>query len=44
MVSYDPPLASAEDFNIPQCVAGADEAIAVIREHYAHWRRTIEAN
>jgi uncharacterized protein (TIGR00730 family) len=40
MLSYDPPLASVEDFSIPQCVPGADEAIAVIREHHAHWRST----
>jgi uncharacterized protein (TIGR00730 family) len=38
MLSYDPPLANLEDFSIPQCVAGADEAIAVIREHHANWR------
>jgi uncharacterized protein (TIGR00730 family) len=38
MLSYDPPLASVDDFSIPQCVAGADEAIAVIREHYSKWR------
>src|SRR5262245_27179363 len=31
MLAYDPPLASSEDFDIPQCVAGADEAIAIIR-------------
>jgi uncharacterized protein (TIGR00730 family) len=37
MLSYDPPLANLEDFSIPQCVAGADEAIAVIREHHANW-------
>jgi uncharacterized protein (TIGR00730 family) len=40
MLSYDPPLASVGDFSIPQCVAGADEAIAVIREHHARWRST----
>jgi predicted Rossmann-fold nucleotide-binding protein len=37
MLSYDPPLASVEDFSIPQCVAGADEAITVIRDHHARW-------
>jgi predicted Rossmann-fold nucleotide-binding protein len=42
MLSYDPPLASVEDFSIPQCVPGADEAIAVIREHHARWRSTNE--
>jgi uncharacterized protein (TIGR00730 family) len=38
MLTYDPPLANLEDFSIPQCVAGADEAIAVIREHHARWQ------
>jgi uncharacterized protein (TIGR00730 family) len=40
MLSYDPPLAGVDDFSIPQCVPGADEAIAVIREHYSKWRST----
>ncbi len=39
MLSYDPPLAGAEDFDIPQCVPGADEAVAVIRDHHARWRQ-----
>jgi predicted Rossmann-fold nucleotide-binding protein len=38
MLSYDPPLAGLDDFSIPQCVPGADEAVAVIREHHAKWR------
>jgi uncharacterized protein (TIGR00730 family) len=33
MLSPTPPLASAGDLAIPQCVANADEAIAIIREH-----------
>jgi uncharacterized protein (TIGR00730 family) len=37
MLSYDPPLASAADFDIPQCVPGADEAIEIIRQHHANW-------
>jgi hypothetical protein len=40
MLSYDPPLASGDDFAIPQCVLGADEAITVIREHHSKWRGT----
>jgi hypothetical protein len=28
-------LASPEDLTIPRCVDTADEAIALIREHYA---------
>lgn len=39
MLSYDPPLANLEDFSIPKCVAGADEAVAVIREHHARWKK-----
>ena len=34
MLSFEPPLASAEDFNVPQCVANGDEAIAIIRERH----------
>src|SRR5262244_604370 len=37
MLSADPPLASAEDMTIPRCVANADEAIALIREHNDRW-------
>jgi len=38
MLSVDPPLANAEDMTIPRCVANADEAIALIREHYRLWQ------
>jgi uncharacterized protein (TIGR00730 family) len=31
-------LASATDMNIPRCVDGADQAIAIIREHHARWQ------
>ena len=31
-------LASAEDMNIPLCLAGADDAIAVIRKHHQEWK------
>ena len=37
MLSLDPPLANPEDMTIPRCAANADEAIAIIREHYGHW-------
>src|SRR5262245_10318563 len=37
MLSTDPPLASAADMTIPRCVANADEAIAIVREHHAAW-------
>ena len=37
MLSVDPPLANSEDMAIPQCVANADEAVAIIREHHALW-------
>ncbi len=30
-------LANAEDMKIPRCVDTADEAIAIVREHHAHW-------
>ena len=38
LLTSQPPLASAEDVAIPQCVQTADEAIAVLREHHARWR------
>jgi uncharacterized protein (TIGR00730 family) len=37
MLTIDPPLANAEDMAIPRCVANADEAIALIREHHQLW-------
>ncbi|QEG02149.1 putative lysine decarboxylase [Stieleria maiorica] len=37
MLSTESPLASPEDMSIPQCVANADEALAVIRPHHAAW-------
>ena len=37
MLSLDPPLASAKDLAIPQCVANADEAVAIIRQHRDGW-------
>ena len=37
MLSFDTPLINPEDVNIPVCVANADEAIAIIREHRAQW-------
>lgn len=38
MLGVEPSLANAEDFSIPQCVSSADQAIGLIREHYAQWR------
>ena len=37
MLAFEPPLANAEDFELPQCLPDADAAIAVIREHHALW-------
>lgn len=31
-------LANAEDMDIPQCVKGVDEALAILRERHARWR------
>lgn len=42
MLSFEPPLANADDFAIPQCVANADEAIAVIQGHYSRWQSKSE--
>ena len=38
MLSCDPPLANAEDMNIPRCVETADEAIDLIRQHHQTWQ------
>jgi len=37
MLRADSPLASASDLDIPRCVPGAKEAIAIVREHHAAW-------
>ena len=37
MLSFETPLINAEDVDIPVCVSNADEAIGIIREHYAKW-------
>lgn len=37
MLAVEPPLASPRDFDIPRCVADADEAIAIIRQHRDRW-------
>jgi hypothetical protein len=36
MLAFETPLANSEDFEIPQCVANGDEAVALIREHQAN--------
>jgi uncharacterized protein (TIGR00730 family) len=40
MLSFEPPLANAEDMSIPQCVANADEAIALVRRRHETWLRS----
>jgi len=37
MLSFETPLINPEDVDIPVCVANADEAIAIIREHREQW-------
>ena len=37
MLSFEPPLANAEDMELPRCLPDADAAIAVIRQHHARW-------
>jgi len=37
MLSFETPLINREDVDIPVCVANADEAIAIIREHRQQW-------
>jgi hypothetical protein len=40
MLEFETPLASAEDFLIPQCVPTGDDAIVIIRERHAEWLAT----
>jgi uncharacterized protein (TIGR00730 family) len=44
LLASAPPLANAEDMEIPRCVSTADEAIALIREHHAHWLQVRKDN
>jgi predicted Rossmann-fold nucleotide-binding protein len=37
MVSSLPLLANPEDMSIPQCVANADEAVAMVRRYHERW-------
>jgi len=37
MLSTQPPLANADDLDIPRCVANGDEAIRLIRKSHAAW-------
>jgi len=43
MLATDPPLANIEDMAIPQCVANAEEAIAIIRKHHTQWLSSQQA-
>jgi uncharacterized protein (TIGR00730 family) len=40
MLSFEQPLASPEDFDVPQCVATGDEAITIIRQLHADWAQS----
>jgi uncharacterized protein (TIGR00730 family) len=44
MLEIDPPLANPEDMTIPRCVANADEAIALVREHHQVWLSAQQRN
>jgi len=37
MLSFETPLANAEDMDIPLCVQDSEEAIAIIRERHSQW-------
>jgi len=43
MLSFEMPLANAEDIDIPHCVPSAEEAIAIIRERHSQWIREAAA-
>jgi hypothetical protein len=44
MLATDPPLAGLDDMDIPQCVADAEEALALIRQHHAAWQQQQSAS
>jgi hypothetical protein len=47
MLATEPRLADPVDVEIPRCVAGVDEAVAIIREYHRQWMRdraSIEAD
>jgi predicted Rossmann-fold nucleotide-binding protein len=39
MLGVEPHLADPVDLSIPRCVAGVDEAVAIIREYHETWVR-----
>jgi uncharacterized protein (TIGR00730 family) len=39
MLSSEMPLANPEDMELPRCLATADDAIAVLRDHHARWQQ-----
>jgi uncharacterized protein (TIGR00730 family) len=39
LLTSEPPLANALDMEIPRCVATADDAISLLREHHAKWQQ-----
>jgi uncharacterized protein (TIGR00730 family) len=41
MLSFETPLANAEDIDIPVCVADGDEAVVLIREHHSRWSANV---
>jgi uncharacterized protein (TIGR00730 family) len=43
MLSFETPLISPEDVDIPVCVANADEAIAIIKVAHARWASANES-
>jgi len=41
-LSVEPPLASASDIKIPQCVENGDDAVTILRGHHSQWVQTIK--
>ena len=37
-------LAAEQDLRIPSCVDDAEQAIAIVREHYARWQTAQQAS
>lgn len=42
MAAEDPPMASAEDVDIPTCVDSVDEVIQILKRNHAEWKKAQE--
>jgi hypothetical protein len=41
LLATEPPLISPGDLDIPTCVDTAEDAVALLRDHHAKWKRQL---